>query len=80
MSARSGDVSRLQNVLITFILVFGYGTLLFEMVRDISPETIVGALNNGRSLFPTLPNPGGIFTTLLAASHGTYLVAKAAAK
>lgn len=74
------DVSRLQNMLITFILVSGYGTLLFEMVRDISPETIVGALNNSRSLFPTLPSPGGIFATLLAASHGTYLVSKAATK
>jgi hypothetical protein len=74
------DVSRLQNVLITLSLVFGYGTLLVAMVRDISPETIVAALNDGKSLFPSLPPPGGIFTTLLAASHGTYLVAKAAAK
>ncbi|MGA7810343.1 hypothetical protein [Bradyrhizobium sp.] len=74
------DVSRLQNVLITLILVCGYGTLLFDMVRDIAPETLVGALNSSKSLFPTLPSPGAVFTTLLAASHGTYLVSKAAAK
>jgi hypothetical protein len=72
------DVSRLQNVLITLILVFGYGTLLVELVRDISPETIVNALNAKQSLFASLPPAGGIFTTLLAASLGTYLIAKAA--
>jgi hypothetical protein len=36
--------------------------------------------NSGQSLFSSLPNPGGVFTTLLAASHGVYLVAKATAK
>jgi len=74
------DVSRLQDVLITLILVCGYGTLLFDMVRDIVPETVVGALNTSKSLFPTLPSPGAVFTSLLAASHATYLVSKAATK
>jgi hypothetical protein len=74
------DVSRLQNVLITLILVSGYATLLFDMVRDIAPETVVGALNSSKSLFPALPNPGAVFTSLLAASHGTYLASKAASK
>ena len=74
------DVSRLQNVLITLILVCGYGTLLLDMARDIAPETIVGALNGSKSLFPSLPSPGAVFTSLLAASHGTYLVSKAATK
>jgi hypothetical protein len=72
------DVSRLQNVVITVILVAGYATLLFGFVRDIAPDTIVGALRDNASVFPGLPNPGGIFTTLLAASHATYLIAKRA--
>jgi hypothetical protein len=73
-------VSRLHNVLITLILVCGYGTLLFDMVRDIAPETLVAALNGSKSMFPALPSPGAVFTSLLAASHRTNLVSKAATK
>ena len=72
------DVSRLQNVVITFILVFGYATLLFGMVRDVDPGIIIRGLHDNQSIFPTLPDPGGIFVTLLAASHATYLIAKKA--
>jgi hypothetical protein len=73
------DVSRLQNVVITVILVGGYATLLFGYVRDIAPDVIVRALQDSGAVFPSLPDPGGIFTTLLAASHATYLVSKQAA-
>ena len=70
------DVSRLQNVVITFILVCGYAALLIEFTRDISPETVARALGAGASIFPSLPDPGGTFVTLLAASHATYLAVK----
>jgi hypothetical protein len=72
------DVSRLQNVVITVILVGCYATLLFGYVRDISPDVIVRALHDNGAVFPSLPDPGAIFTTLLAASHATYLIAKQA--
>jgi hypothetical protein len=77
------DVSRLQNVVITVILVGGYASLLFGYVRDIAPDVIVSALYTGgdlfpRPVFPSLPDPGGVFTTLLAASHATYLISKGA--
>jgi hypothetical protein len=72
------DVSRLQNAVITVILVSGYAALLFGFVRDIAPDAIVGALRDKTSVFPALPDPGGIFTTLLAASHAIYLIAKKA--
>jgi hypothetical protein len=71
-------VSRLQNVVITVILVTGYAALLFGYVRDVAPDVIVGALRDSASLFASLPDPGGIFTTLLAASHATYLIAEKA--
>jgi hypothetical protein len=73
------DVARLQNVVITFILVSSYATLLFGLAREIAPDTIVTALDMKTALFPSLPDPGGTFTTLLAASHATYLVSKRAA-
>jgi hypothetical protein len=60
------------------ILVSGYAALLFGFVRDIAPDAIVGALRDKTSVFPALPDPGGIFTTLLAASHAIYLIAKKA--
>ncbi|MGJ4951493.1 hypothetical protein [Bradyrhizobium sp. HKCCYLS20291] len=73
------DVARLQNVVITFILISSYATLLFGFARDIAPTTIVRALDMSAALFPSLPDPGGTFTTLLAASHATYLLSKRAA-
>jgi len=73
------DIARLQNVVLTFILVCSYAALLLGFAREIAPETIVKALETNAALFPSLPDPGGTFTTLLAASHATYLVAKRAA-
>jgi len=73
------DVSRLQNVVLTLILVCSYATLLFGFAREISPDMIVRALDTSVAVFPSLPDPGGTFATLLAASHATYLVAKGAA-
>jgi hypothetical protein len=73
------DVARLQNVVITFILISSYATLLFGFVREIAPDTIVKALDLDMAAFPSLPDPGGTFATLLAASHATYLIAKRAA-
>ncbi|TIM05503.1 hypothetical protein [Mesorhizobium sp.] len=71
------DLSRLQNVVITVILVLGYASLLIEMMREIAPATILGVLNDKHVLFTSLPNPGGTFASLLFVSHATYLVSKA---
>ena len=72
------DVSRLQNVVITVILVGGYATMLFGFVRDIAPADIINALALKTPLFSSLPDASGTFVTLLVASHATYLIAKKA--
>ena len=72
------DVARLQNVVVTVMLVCGYATMLFDFARDIPPDVVVRALEAKSAVFPSLPDPGGTFTTLLTASHATYLVAKQA--
>jgi hypothetical protein len=72
------DVSRLQNVVITVILVGGYATMLFGFVRDIAPADIINALAAKTPLFSSLPDATGTFATLLVASHATYLIAKKA--
>jgi hypothetical protein len=71
-------VSRLQNVVVSVMLVCGYAAKLFAFARDIGPDVVVRALEAKSAIFPSLPDPGGTFTTLLTASHATYLVAKQA--
>ncbi|MDD1015881.1 hypothetical protein [Pseudomonas rubra] len=68
------DIARLQNVVITVVLVLGYFTLLLKMTSSISAVTLLGA---NQAVFGTLPNPDATFTSLLLVSHATYLVAKA---
>jgi hypothetical protein len=74
------DISRLQNVIFTVALAFGYSAFLFGIARDVSPKEIFDTLNAGRVLFASLPDPGATFTELLGLSHAAYLVTKAAPK
>jgi hypothetical protein len=73
-NANTVDVSRLQNVMITITLVFGFFSLLAEMMSNISMSTMLTAHG---PIFSALPDPGASFTWLLAISHATYLLAKA---
>jgi hypothetical protein len=68
------DVSRLQNVMITITLVFGFFSLVAQMMSNISMMTMLSAHD---AIFSQLPDPGASFTGLLAVSHATYLVSKA---
>jgi hypothetical protein len=68
------DVSRLQNVMITITLVFGFFALLVQMMSNIKMLTLLSAHD---AIFSQLPDPGASFAWLLAVSHATYLVSKA---
>lgn len=72
------ELPRVQNALITLVLGALYAAMLFDFLSGIQPSLIFEALNDGKPLLPTLPDPGASFTSLLALSHGTYLVAKTA--
>lgn len=74
------DISRLQNVIFTTMLSFGYGAFLFGIARDIDYKEVFDALSSGHVLLASLPDPGSTFTELLGLSHATYLVTKAAPK
>jgi hypothetical protein len=67
------DVARLQNVLITITLVFGFFSLLLEWMSDIKMVTM---LNAREAIFQSLPQLGATFTSLLGLSHATYLISK----
>ncbi|AIL61774.1 hypothetical protein PSAKL28_25770 [Pseudomonas alkylphenolica] len=73
-NANTVDVSRLQNVLITVLLVLGYFAVMLQVTGDISALSLYGT--NGPR-FLSLPDLGASFTSLLFVSHATYLVAKA---
>ncbi|MET3267293.1 hypothetical protein ABIF38_008799 [Bradyrhizobium japonicum] len=79
-NANEIDISRVQNLIITAILVVAYAGLLFARVRNIPAASVVSALNTGNPLFPAMPDVSDSFTALLGLSHATYLVAKASQK
>ncbi|MCC8968923.1 hypothetical protein [Bradyrhizobium brasilense] len=79
-NANEIDISRVQNLIITAILVVAYAGLLFARVRNIPGASVVSALNTGNPLFPAMPDVSDSFAALLGLSHATYLVAKASQK
>jgi hypothetical protein len=68
--ANEVDISRLQNVVLTATLVLGYLAMLVDQLRSIPAESLLSGL-------PSLPDPGGAFTSVLLVSHATYLGTKA---
>ena len=73
-NADTVDVSRLQNVVITVMLVLGFFSYLVAMTSSINAATMLSARG---PIFTSLPELGATFTSLLLVSHATYLVAKA---
>jgi hypothetical protein len=71
------DPSRLQNVVITVMLLSGYFAFLVELVRHITPDRILTSQPLIQPIFTSLPNPGATFAALLLVSHAAYLVGKA---
>ncbi len=72
------DISRLQMVLITAGLMTVYAHLLFVSVQDLGLSSILTALDVPKSLISRFPEVNAMMAGLLALSHSTYLVVKAA--
>lgn len=71
------DVSRLQHVVITGLLLGSYTVLLIDYVRKIDAWAILTAHGTGVPVFPAMPPVDGTFLGLLVLSHGGYLAFKA---
>jgi hypothetical protein len=67
--ANQVDISRLQNVVLTVTLVLGYFAMLLGQLGGILPDSVLSGL-------PSLPDAGATFTSVLLASHATYLGTK----
>lgn len=72
------DISRLQNVILTAVLVSGYAVALFGAVQGLTGEAIATAFRDQTPFFTTLPDPGGYFVTLLLGSQVAYIAPKMA--
>jgi hypothetical protein len=65
-------------VLITPGLLLAYGNAIFASIRDIGQYEMVAAIKAVDVLIAGLPPVGTSMAVMLAVSHATYLVAKAA--
>jgi hypothetical protein len=72
------DISRLQMVLITAGLLVTYGEAICGVVRDLSTASLMLTVRDVSVLIASLPPVGTTMAVMLAASHATYLIAKAA--
>jgi hypothetical protein len=71
------DVSRLQHLVITTLLLGGYIVLLVEYVRTLDATAILMAIMTGAPVFAAMPPVDATFVGLLALSHAGYLAFKA---
>jgi hypothetical protein len=71
------DISRLQHLVITGLLLGGYFILLAEYVSNINASAIFFALVTGQSVFTDMPPIDFTFIGLMAISHAGYLAFKA---
>lgn len=70
------DISRLQHLVITGLLLGGYLIMLVGYVRDIDASAIYTALLTGFPVFREMPPIDDTFIILLGISHGSYLAFK----
>lgn len=71
------DVSRLQHLIISGLLIAVYLLQLGKLMRSVSAEMIATAFVSNKMPFTDLPYVGETFLGLLLLSHGGYLVFKA---
>jgi hypothetical protein len=71
------DVSRVQHLIISGLLISVYLMLLAKLMDSVSSEMIATAFKSGQVPFSELPRVGETFLGLLMLSHGGYLVFKA---
>ena len=71
------DVSRLQHLVITGLLLASYTVLLIEYVQALGGTSVLVAMKTGAPVFTSMPPVDGTFVGLLALSHAAYLGFKA---
>jgi hypothetical protein len=67
------DVSRLQHLVITGLLLSSYIVLLVQYARTIDGAAVILALRSGAPVFASMPPVDATFVGLLVLSHAAYL-------
>ncbi len=70
------DLTRLQNLVFTSMLLVSYFQLLFKSLSNIGPGSLMLAIESTTPVFPTMPSIDSSFLALLVLSHGVYLMRK----
>ena len=70
------DVSRVQHVAITGVLVASYVMLLFDAVAAVEPWRIAFSATAAKSIFHSMPAVDATFVALLGVSHAALLGSK----
>lgn len=79
-NAGTVDISRLQHLVITLLLLATYFNLVLQLVRQIGGRELILAYVAGLPVFPAMPQIDSSFLVLLGASHAAYLGFKAMPK
>jgi hypothetical protein len=75
-NAHQVNVSRLQYLVITFLLLGSYLILLLRYLGSLDGTQILIASHDHVPVFPSMPPVDGTFLGLLVLSHGSYLAFK----
>ncbi len=70
------DLTRLQNLFFTGMLLISYFQLLFKALDSVEPGSLLLAAGASTTVFPAMPAIDSSFLALLVLSHGVYLVRK----
>lgn len=70
------DLSRAQMLVITLLLLVLYTAWLMTSLNAIGVAQVFNAFPGAGAILSSFPDPGPVFTGLLALTHGTYIAGK----
>jgi len=70
------DLSRAQMLIITLLLLILYSAWLMTSLNGIGFAQVLNAFPAAGAILASFPDPGPVFTGLLALTHGTYIAGK----
>jgi len=70
------DLTRLQNLFFTGMLLISYFQLMFKALDSVGPGSLLLAVDKTTTVFPAMPAIDPSFLALLVLSHGVYLARK----
>ncbi len=70
------DLTRVQNVLFSVLLLMAYSSALVSSFQLLGPSVLLDSASSGARIFEAMPSPGANFLTLAGLANATYLIGK----